>query len=233
MAQSRSTHQAPSQGALNAVSRKGYVKPGWELYGFMNPVFILFIAIIDFAFLYLLFIIIRGIVNFFARLFSGNKKIDLVPASAAPPLSTQIEKYPYQKQEYLLTPTELKFYRVLKLICDERDLAILAKVRMEDLVSVPRGIFDDWKWRGYIRSRHIDFVLCDASNLKIRCGVELDDWHHKYFKNHEIDQRKDKIMRDAGLPLIRVPVKENYDIDEIVKILSASLISATIAKVAI
>lgn len=115
------------------------------------------------------------------------------------------------KVPYLLTATELKFYRVLKPICDERNLAVFAKVRLEDLVSVPSHIYNDWKWRGYIRSRHIDFVLCDASNLKIRCVLELDDWHHKFMRNHEIDGRKDKIMRDAGLPLIRVKVSQIYD----------------------
>lgn len=178
----------------------------------MNPISILGIAILDFLFFYLMFLAIRGIVRFFGRLFPSNKTIFPAPSIPIPvPLPAQEEKYPYEKQEYLLTATELKFYRVLKPICDERNLAVFAKVRLEDLVTVPQYVFNNWKWRGYIRSRHIDFVLCDASNLKIRCAVELDDWHHGFFKNQQIDERKNKIMRDAGLPLVRVKTNQTYD----------------------
>lgn len=193
----------------------------------------------------MVFLVIRGIFRFFKRLFSSKKdnynfpqtdktfwhpstqapatdKVfwpPYIPSPTALPIPIQEEKYPYEKQNYLLTPTELKFYRVLKPICDERNLAIFAKVRLEDLVTVPEYVFNNWKWRGYIRSRHIDFVLCDASNLKVRCGIELDDWHHKFFKNQQIDERKDKIMRDAGLALIRVEASRIYNPTELGQII--------------
>jgi hypothetical protein len=189
-----------------------------------DPITLFIFAILDCLFLYFVFVVIRGIFRFLNRLFSRNEtetnfahvgKVFWPPTAPAPtplPAQVQEEKYPYEKQEYLLTPTELKFYRVLKPICDERNLAIFSKVRLEDLVTVPQYVFNNWKWRGYIRSRHIDFVLCDASNLKIRCAVELDDWHHKFWRNHEIDERKNKILRDAGLPLIRVRANQSYDL---------------------
>lgn len=200
--------------------------------------------IVDCAFCYLIFyaifLVVRGIFRFFKRLFSDGKnnngfpRIDRtfwppsVPATNSGVLiiPTPEEKYPYEKQDYLLTRTELKFYRVLKPICDERNLDIFAKVRLEDLVTVPQYVFNNWKWRGYIRSRHIDFVLCDASNLKIRCGLELDDWHHNSDENHEIDERKDKIMRDAGLPLIRVKVASMYDTTEINQLIQNNIFTA-------
>jgi very-short-patch-repair endonuclease len=148
-----------------------------------------------------------------------------VPPATPSSIPVQEEKYPYEKQEYLLTPTELKFYRVLKPICDERNLVIFAKVRLEDLVTVPQYVFNNWKWRGYIRSRHIDFVLCDVSNLKIRCGIELDDWHHKFWKNHEIDERKDKILRDAGLPLIRIDANSIYDFRMLIQKIESKILN--------
>lgn len=216
-----SAHQAPSQSTLKRHIPKGLWvrKNRWlgALWFFMNPFYI----ILDCIFLYCVFLAVRGIFRFFKGLFSGNTTSLPTPPIPIPaiPYKTQEERYPYKKQQYLLTSTELKFYRVLKPICDQHNLAVFAKVRLEDLVYVPKEIFDNWKWRGYIRSRHIDFVLCDVSNLKIHCCLELDDWHHKFWKNQEIDERKNKILRDAGLSLIRIKASDVYDTMELDRVI--------------
>ena len=85
------------------------------------------------------------------------------------------KNYPYEKK-MLLTAVEYRFYRILKEQCDRYHLLICPKVRMEDFLSVTdrRNVY---KYRGYIKSRHIDFILCD-SDLHMLAGLELDDPSH-------------------------------------------------------
>ena len=73
---------------------------------------------------------------------------------------TSPQIYPYEKK-LLLTKTEYAFYKILKEKCDSRNLLICPKVRMEDFVKVTdkKNVL---KYRGYIRSRHIDFLICNS-----------------------------------------------------------------------
>ena len=85
-------------------------------------------------------------------------------------------QYPYRKK-YLLTKAEYIFYKLLKSKCDERNMLICPKVRLEDFIQVTAKE-QVYKYRGYIKSRHIDFLLCD-SGLNIIAAVELDDNSHR------------------------------------------------------
>ncbi|MDR3582236.1 MAG: DUF2726 domain-containing protein [Candidatus Pacebacteria bacterium] len=119
--------------------------------------------------------------------------------------------YPYHRKDYLLTAAEKNFYEVLKPICDERNTLVFAKVRLEDLVWTPKYTKHPLKWRGYVRSRHIDFVLCDRENIKPLCAIELDDSTHDLPKTIETDKVKDDILAAAGLPLLRINTSSFYD----------------------
>ena len=75
------------------------------------------------------------------------------------PEENNILEYPY-KQKYLLTKNEYKFYKTLKTICDQKQIIICPKVRLEDFIEVKENE-NKQKYRGYIKSRHVDFLLCD------------------------------------------------------------------------
>ena len=109
------------------------------------------------------------------------------------------KKYPYTKRN-LLTKTEYYFYFVLAEAFP--GYVICPKVRLEDFVQVTthneRG-----KWRGFIKSRHVDFLICD-SKMNIRLGVELDDKPHDLKEPTKIDTFKDNLFKQIGIPLLRV-----------------------------
>ena len=88
--------------------------------------------------------------------------------------TTELDKLPqtlpYEK-DMLLTKTEYAFYNILKSKCDEANMLICPKVRLEDFVKVTDKENIN-KWRGHIRSRHVDFLICD-SKLKIVAAIEL------------------------------------------------------------
>ena len=71
------------------------------------------------------------------------------------------EKLPYELNETILTERERAFYRILKPIADKLELQICPKVRVADIVSIKKGTKDWQKWFNKIRSKHVDFLLCD------------------------------------------------------------------------
>lgn len=122
---------------------------------------------------------------------------------------TQLTDYPYEKK-MLLTKAEYAFYNVLKRKCDENDLLICPKVRMEDFLTVTdrNNIL---KYRGYIRSRHIDFMICD-DKLRLLAGLELDDSSHQNKDAADVDEFKNRVFETIKLPLFRVKISQGtYD----------------------
>ncbi len=126
---------------------------------------------------------------------------------------------PYSKK-HILTKTEYGFWKVLKEKCNVYGLIICPKVRMEDFIEIK---VQDYKtkqsFRGRIKSRHVDFILCD-NDLNILAGIELDDYSHNSKKAKETDDFKNQVFRIINLPLFRISVdKSNYgaQIEEVLK----------------
>ena len=112
------------------------------------------------------------------------------------------ENIPYCKK-FLLTKNEYYFYKCLKEIADKNDLCVLAKVRLADLVEVnseAKGK-ERLKYFSKIKSKHIDFVLCDKSNLYPKLLIELLDSSH----NESSRQSRDEFIK-------KVAEKTNYKI---------------------
>lgn len=131
------------------------------------------------------------------------------PKSYAAPNSTESFEfqeppmYPYKKKN-VLTPTEYQFYTVLKQKCDANNLVVCPKVRLEDFIDVTTKD-QRMKYRGYIKSRHVDFILCD-SNMNIIAGIEVDDSSHNTVERRKIDDFKTHLFRKINIPLHRVPI---------------------------
>lgn len=116
----------------------------------------------------------------------------------------------------LLTKTEYNFYTILKNRCDQINYLICPKVRLEDFIKVTAQ--EKMKYRGYIKSRHIDFLICN-SWLKIIAAIELDDPSHNTRKAQNTDTFKNKLFETINLPLYRIKTNDYYlqKIDEILK----------------
>lgn len=127
------------------------------------------------------------------------------------PQKTEIDVlagYPYERKD-LFTKTEMIFFQILRGKCQEKNLMVFPKVRMEDYINVV-GTKDILKYRGYIKSRHIDFIIADEQG-NLKAAIELDDWTHENIKAKEKDMFKNTIMQKIGIPLYRVKVGENFE----------------------
>ncbi len=115
---------------------------------------------------------------------------------------------PFSRHSALLTPGELRFYRLL-LGAVPSGLTVFVKVRLMDVVEEPG---DAWRQYGAPGSgMHLDFVLTDAASTEPRLVVELDDRSHWQAEARKRDAFKDAALASAGVPLLRVPAAARYD----------------------
>lgn len=127
---------------------------------------------------------------------------------------------PFLRRKYLLTRAEKSFYNVLRKVVAPH--AVLAKVRLADLVEADeRHRLCVANFRR-ICSKHIDFVICDQALSPI-IAVELDDLSHRLPERQARDRDVNRILEIASLPILRVPARRTYDGAEIERQLLAKL----------
>ena len=122
--------------------------------------------------------------------------------------NTEIAGFPYVRRQYLLTAAERSFYGVLHSALADR-LCIFAKVRLADVLAVEKGTGQWQTHQNRIQSKHVAFVLCDPQTLSPVLGIEIDDRSHGRPARQRRDRFVEAAFRASGLPLLRIPVREN------------------------
>jgi hypothetical protein len=116
-----------------------------------------------------------------------------------PPARTE----PIYRRKYLLTKHEWDFYKHLKPIADQLGLAVLAKIRMADLVeTVSDSNSGYYRGFGKVKAKHVDFALARPENLYIELLIELDDNSH--VKGNKRDAFVESVYAAVGYKLLRV-----------------------------
>ena len=134
------------------------------------------------------------------------------PATGAP-------AYPFHLRDDFLSPAELSFFQVLRSVTGEQVVAC-AKVSLGDLFFAQTG--DPRKNRAVanrIDRKHVDFLLCECSTMRPMLGIELDDRSHERPERKARDELVDGVFAAAGLPLLRVPVRQGYAPAELVALI--------------
>lgn len=124
------------------------------------------------------------------------------------------ERLPYVKRNSLVTNSELSFFHVLREAVEDQ-WHVVAMVRLADIMRVRKGTAEFQKWQNKIHAKHIDFLLCDPESLEIVLAIELDDATHQRADRQERDEFVNAAFECCGLPLLRVPVAKDYDVDEL------------------
>lgn len=124
--------------------------------------------------------------------------------------------FAYEKRKNFLSPAERSFFGVLEQVIDGK-YYIFPKVRFEDIVQVKKGVERKKAYglRGRIKSRHIDFVLCDKSTLEVQICIELDDTSHKRKDRIERDAFVDKVLEISSIPIVRITAQKRYLLEDI------------------
>ncbi len=148
-----------------------------------------------------------------------NNNIENNIATSYNTYNEDLEKY--IAKEYIMTRTERKFYIELKKITDELDMTIFPQVDLERIIKV---IDNNYRDRNRIKSRNIDYTIVKNTSYKILCCIELDDYTHNTKKAQKADEFKNELFEKVGIPLHRIEVSNNYDKEEIKKLLQQDLL---------
>lgn len=122
----------------------------------------------------------------------------------------------YAPQTALFSPAERYFLEVLEASLGE-DFRIYAKVRIADLLKPAERSGGKRWWRAFtkISSKHVDYVIVDRSQLQVLAAVELDDRSHERKERRLRDTFVNDAFAQAGIRLVRVPVRRNYNINKL------------------
>jgi hypothetical protein len=131
---------------------------------------------------------------------------------------------PYQRTKALFSPAERSFLGVLHQAVGG-NATVLGKVRVADVAEPTAGLNGSERQRAFnrISGKHFDFLLCDSKNLSILCAIELDDRSHQTKSRDQRDEFLKGVCEAAGVPLVQVPAKSGYVIDDVKRMLAPHL----------
>jgi hypothetical protein len=180
----------------------------------MSFVFFLAVIILPYAFIAFIIIIIR---KSYKKSYQ-NDQIGTSPVNIEKPR----EKWPFIKKNSLLTKTEGRFYSVLKEIL-QNDYLLFSKVKIgDDILYLPDYSYQREANRNRVKSRHVDFLVCDNYTRPL-LAIELDDYTHNWSSRVERDNFIDEVFEDAGLPILHVPVSHDYDKVDLLNMIKAKI----------
>jgi hypothetical protein len=132
---------------------------------------------------------------------------------------------PYRRKDYLLSVAERSLYEVLRQALGGGDDAplVFAKVRLLDLLWLPRGTPNPQAHRNRVISKHVDFVVCDRAQLRPLLVIELDDATHEAEDRRERDAFVDRALAAAGLPVLHVTARRAYATRELAERVRAAI----------
>ncbi|WP_145358661.1 DUF2726 domain-containing protein [Alienimonas californiensis] len=129
---------------------------------------------------------------------------------SARPTEPTDEPPPYRRVAFLLSPAERRFYSVLNDAKGEGQ-TVFSKVRLADLVEVPRENSNYITYFRKVSQKHVDFVICEDRTMRPLAVVELDDRSHRTAKARKADAVKDEALTAAGIPIVRIRAAMQYD----------------------
>lgn len=147
---------------------------------------------LPFAFTPQLFVLLVALCALLVVGFSFRKKTRTNPP----------DSYPYVAALGLFTPAERAFLRQLEAALQGQPYRVFGKVRLGDLLEVEKGLAKGAR-RGAlnrISSKHVDFVVCSASDVRVACAIELDDKTHRRTDRKLRDAFLERALEAAGVP---------------------------------
>jgi len=120
---------------------------------------------------------------------------------------------PYLKVESFFTDNEKTFFNILYNISNKYNTLLFSKVRLADLIYIKNITKNNIKYWNKIKSKHIDFVICNPNNFNILFVIELDDSTHNAKSRKERDEFVDEALNFVSIPIFHIQVSNNYNID--------------------
>ena len=124
--------------------------------------------------------------------------------------------FPYEPANHLFSAAERSFLGVLEQAAGPEH-KVLGKVRLADLAKIKTGLSKSARQSALNRvaAKHLDFVICRASDLSVVCAFELNDRSHASQRAQARDELVAKVCQVIRLPLVTVKAKHAYSVQEV------------------
>lgn len=112
-------------------------------------------------------------------------------------------EYQYKRKNFFLSRAEHECYDAL-IAAVGQNYHIFAQVHLPTLVD-NRIAGQNWNAAfRHINGKSVDFVICDKTYISPKLAIELDDRFHERSDRIERDVEVERILKIAGLPLLRL-----------------------------
>lgn len=138
------------------------------------------------------------------------------------PKATASNALPYKRKDFLLTAAERSLFGVLHEAFGTKYF-IFSKVRLADLVWLPKGTESRQSHFNRVQSKHVDFVICDRATVRPLVAIELDDSSHSRADRVERDAFVNEALAAAGLPFVRIRAAASYNVRELAQQVQAAV----------
>lgn len=122
---------------------------------------------------------------------------------------------PYSKKSRILNQTEHALYiNLLELLGG--DYIVFSKVRIEDFVTADyagTSFAERYGNRNRIKSRHVDFLICDKRDTRPLLAIELDGGSHNSPDRISRDEFVDSLYHQIKLPIKHIHVGSNFEVE--------------------
>lgn len=132
------------------------------------------------------------------------------------------KKYQYKKKNFFLTRAEHECFDAITAVIGNEYL-IFAQVHLPTLID-SKIVGQNWlaAFR-HINGKSVDFVLCDKAYISPKLAIELDDKTHERPDRKERDAEVERILKEAGIPLLRLENRGSFDVGELSQKIKSSL----------
>ncbi len=134
--------------------------------------------------------------------------------------STAYATADYSRRSSVVGKNEMKCMASLTRVAG-KNARVLPKVRMNEVVRVSREFAEDHSIAAKLKSRHVDFLLCNPSTLEPIAAVNLerpaqrDTRGDKVKADSRTDSFSEDVLRLANVPLLKLTIADEYDPSDI------------------
>lgn len=133
------------------------------------------------------------------------------PPTPAPVRGDELDVWPFAPMPFM-TDSEVRFFARLQDALPE--YFIFAQVQLSRLIAC-NDAEDQKFWLNRINRMSADYVIVAEDAQTVLAVVELDDWSHDRPDRVRADHKKDKALKSAGLPVVRVDGRKMPEVREL------------------
>ena len=144
--------------------------------------------------------------------------LGVIGALALAMLSLREGPLPYQRRGELLPPAERALFQALHTAVPD-ELVVFSRVPLASVLKVRPQAHPSQGWQRRLSGKHLDYVLCDRETLEVKLAIQLSGPGAPTLKGQFVAQA----LTAAGLPLVRVQVRDKYEPAALRKEIEAAL----------